>query len=215
MARRARDLQEAGMTPPLITGPGRSGTHYMAELLCRLGVNATHETRYSIGDFGFARDGCVTDVEVSWPGACAMLELDAPVAVQLRDPRVWLPSSTTSHLFGPPQHAVSSRQFYKREKWLLAFPDGQERAAAWYLEVLRRGLVIGAFIYFVESVTPALMRRLLAFLGLREREDVRLANVIAAQPHVSVNKKPPELRGEPGENVEALMGLARLWTPPA
>jgi len=186
----------------------------MHELLCRLGINATHEYRYSLADLGFARDSRKTDVEVSWPGACAMLELDAPVAVQLRDPRAWLLSSTTSHVFGTPHHADAARQLYEHEPWLLASTDGQERAAAWYLEVLRRGLEIGAFIYFVESVTPALMRRLLAFLGLPECDDRTLADAIAAQPRASVSGKPPQLRGAPGVNVSALLSLARLWVSP-
>lgn len=91
---------------PLITGPGRSGTHYTAALLRRLGYRATHEKRFPMSSFG----------------------------------------------------------------------------AAWYLEVVRRGLEVGAMTFFVEKITPPLVSRLLRFLDLSPCGLDRIAGAIQAQP---------------------------------
>lgn len=71
----------------LVTGCPKSGTQYMAELLCRLGLEATHEKVFALHR---PEDWGTKDVSVSWEAAAnlekAMMDGVTALWHQVRDP---------------------------------------------------------------------------------------------------------------------------------
>ena len=70
----------------LVTGSGRCGTGWLAAVLNHAGVNAGHESWWTLGERHYG-----LDVDVSWLG-CFDRGYTGRVLAQVRDPRTCIPS---------------------------------------------------------------------------------------------------------------------------
>jgi hypothetical protein len=105
----------------VVTGTPRSGTKYVANLLCRLGVKASHELYFNPWFQSIAE--LKHEVEVSWMAAPFIAELPADTLVVhlVRNPVAAIDSMVATGHFGPNKYA----------EFLLRHSGTCDPAAAW------------------------------------------------------------------------------------
>jgi hypothetical protein len=149
----------------VVTGCGRSGTTYLANLLTAAGVPCGHEEAYSWAGPGRWRDGRLA--ESSWLAAAQLDAVDVPVVLLVRHPLAVVRSLISIGYFGSahqgdPTHRVL-RQFAPGiyERW--ATPANRALAMWWALTEAALGRA--ELVLRLEQLDTDRLARLLRWAG--------------------------------------------------
>ena len=149
----------------VVTGCGRSGTRFVAELLTASGVRCGHEAAHSHAARGRWPAGLVADS--SWMAACMLDVVTVPVVLLVRHPlavvRSWVEIGFFSRDAGNPTHGPL-RSAYPE---VYRHPEPHDRALAMWVKLTSATLQRAELVLRLEDLAagPGPLRRLLGWCG--------------------------------------------------
>lgn len=166
--------RQTGMAPLfVITGTGRCGTRFTANVLRALDVDAGHEDWFNPHGTSKPVAG-----DVSWL-AVPRLPGREVVALQLRHPMAVINSLVGIRMFSSDNHADYQRFIFIHQPGLTG--DDVHDAMFWYLNWNQRAERHARFVYRIEDLDPALLHQLTVFIG-HERDVESCKAALEAMP---------------------------------